>query len=262
MTVLSQSAADAVNDQNIALVDATWILPGSETDLEEFLRGTAHCVDCDAIKAVPVSERLSAAKRAFGSAGMDGSSTYAVYDRARLFSAPWIWWMLRSFGVAARLVEGWSDDTVVSEPSQKESVFQGSIDPSLSNATRDQVLAALGTQAQIIDARPPGRFSGEAPEPRAECRSGHIPGSLNVPFGTLKSEDVPRSFKPKEVLADQFNLAGVDLSKPIVTTCGSGVTASGLAFCLIRAGAENVQVYQGSWAEWGVDPSLPIETGS
>lgn len=262
MTQLSQSASDAISDPDIALVDATWVLPSSDTVLSEFLKETAHSVDCDVIKAAPVSDRLDASASAFGAAGLDGASSYSVYDRAGLFSAPWIWWLLRSFGISANLVEGWSDKTALSSPIAKATIFQGSTNPSSSNATRDDVLAALGTETQIIDARPPGRFSGEAEEPRPECRSGHVPGSLNVPFGTLKSEDDLRSFKSADFLAQQFAATGIDLSKPIITTCGSGVTASGLAFCLVRAGAEQVRVYQGSWAEWGVDPSLPIETGS
>jgi thiosulfate/3-mercaptopyruvate sulfurtransferase len=127
------------------------------------------------------------------------------------------------------------------------------------NATKDDVLAALGTQTQIIDARPAGRFLGKAAEPRPECRAGHIPGSVNIPFSTLKTE---RYFHNQESLWDLFGRAEIDLESPIITTCGSGVTASGLAFALTRCGAKQVQVYQGSWAEWGVDPSLPITTGA
>jgi thiosulfate/3-mercaptopyruvate sulfurtransferase len=262
MTDLSLTASQAQSNADVGLVDATWILPDPKTRLSDFLSGTPHSIDCDAIKAAPLTDRLQAAATEFGVAGLHGGSTYAVYDRAGLFSAPWIWWMLRSFGVSAQLVEGWSEDLSETILPVKAKSFEGRRDPHSSNATKDDVLFVLGPNTQIIDARPPGRFSGESPEPRPECRAGHIPGSFNVPFGSLKSTDDPRRFRSVEDLKTLFETANIDLSQPIITTCGSGVTASGLAFCLVRAGAQNVRVYQGSWAEWGVDPSLPIETGS
>lgn len=249
--------ADAVPNSH-DLVDATWVMPGRTEPLDGYLHRTTHSVDTDAIKSLPIGDRVAKAADVFGQSGLNGSRAVAIYDRAGLFSAPWIWWLLRSHGCDAALIEGWGD-TTKEFPIPAPTDFQYKGDPDSMNATRDDVLAAVGTQVQIIDARPAARFSGEAEEPRAECRAGHIPGSLNIPFSTLKSG---RHFHVADTLKSLFADKGVDLSRPIITSCGSGVTASGLAFALTRCGAEHVQVYQGSWAEWGVDPDCPIETGS
>ncbi|MEM7730286.1 MAG: rhodanese-like domain-containing protein [Pseudomonadota bacterium] len=253
--MIAVDARDAGGD--LRLVEASWALPGRETPFDPYLRGTFASVDTDSIKAVPITDRLDAAQSAFGKAGLDGADPVAVYDRVGLFSSPWIWWLLRSFGCDARLVEGWGD-TTLEPPLAAPTTFVPSRDPGDYNATRDQVLAALCSHIQILDARPAARFTGTAPEPRRECRSGHIPGSLNIPFPNLKDR---RAFKTADQLSQLFEDAEVDLGKPIITTCGSGVTASGLAFALTRCGAEDVRVYQGSWAEWGVDADLPVETG-
>lgn len=238
------------------LVDATWVLPGRTDPLDDYLFGTSHIIDTGAIKAVPIDKRLSAAAKIFGQDGLRGEQTVAVYDRAGLFSAPWVWWMLRSHGRNAVLIEGWGD-TIKTAPKPTASFFGSSANPALMNASKDDVLSAMGTQVQIIDARPAARFSGQSDEPRPECRAGHIPGSVNIPFPSLKSG---RSFHSAETLHEIFDEAEIDLTSPIITTCGSGVTASGLAFALTRCGASNVRVYQGSWSEWGSDDSLPIAT--
>jgi thiosulfate/3-mercaptopyruvate sulfurtransferase len=240
------------------LLDATWVMPGRIEPLDGYLHRTTHAVDTEAIKSLPVADRVDKAPSIFGQAGLGGHRHVAVYDRAGLFSAPWVWWLLRSHGCEAALIEGWSD-TTTDIPQAAPFEFQSTGNPALMNASKDDVLAALGTHTQIIDARPAARFSGEAAEPRPECRAGHIPGSVNIPFPTLKSG---RCFLDQDSLLDLFGRAEIDLDRPIITTCGSGVTASGLAFALTRCGAKQVRVYQGSWAEWGMDPSLPITTGT
>jgi thiosulfate/3-mercaptopyruvate sulfurtransferase len=113
--------------------------------------------------------------------------------------------------------------------------------------------------AEIVDARSPDRFKGSAPEPRPGLRSGHIPGSVNVPYGKLLKPD--GTLKDPAELEALFRRAGVDLSKPVVTSCGSGITASVLALALAEIGHRKTAVYDGSWAEWGADQSLPVETG-
>lgn len=240
------------------LIDATWAMPSRKEPLDDYLFGTSHIVDTNAIKALPIDKRLSGAAKIFGQCGLRGEQPVAVYDRAGLFSAPWVWWMLRSHGHKALLVEGWGE-TVTEAPKPTASFFGSSAHPAMMNASKEDVLNALGTQIQIIDARPAARFFGAAEEPRADCRAGHIPGSVNIPFPTLKSG---RVFHDQETLWDLFDRSEIDLESPIITTCGSGVTASGLAFALTRCGAKNVRVYQGSWAEWGPDDRLPIETGA
>lgn len=240
------------------LVDATWVMPGRTEQLDDYLFGTSHIIDTGAIKALAIETRLAGAAKIFGQNGLRGEQTVAVYDRAGLFSAPWVWWMLRSHGRNAVLVEGWGD-TVSAVANPTASFFGSSANPAAMNASKDDVLAALGTQTQIIDARPAARFLGEVDEPRPDSRAGHIPGSVNIPFPTLKSG---RYFHDQETLWDLFDREEIDLESPIITTCGSGVTASGLAFALTRCGAKQVRVYQGSWAEWGVDASLPLATGA
>lgn len=254
--MISVHASDIPNGYDC--VDATWILPSRTEPLDNYLFGTTHSIDTAAIKALPIASRLSGAAKTFGQCGLRGEQPVAVYDRAGLFSAPWVWWMLRSHGRKAVLVEGWGD-TIPNGPKPTASFFGSSANPAQMNASKENVLTVLGTQTQIIDARPAARFEGEAEEPRPECRAGHIPGSINIPFPNLKSG---RSFHDELTLRALFEEQEIDLSCPIITTCGSGVTASGLAFALTRCGAKDVRVYQGSWAEWGVDETLPIATGA
>jgi thiosulfate/3-mercaptopyruvate sulfurtransferase len=145
-------------------------------------------------------------------------------------------------------------------PAPRRSHFTARFDPSLTR-TRDQVLTSLGGPTQIIDARPAPRFRGEAAEPRPGLRAGHIPGSRNLDHAQLIDPATGR-VKPAGALRDLFGAAGVDLGRPIVTSCGSGVSACVLAFGLYLLGRSDVAVYDGSWAEWGLpDLDLPIETG-
>lgn len=250
------NATDLPRDHIVA--EASWAMPSREAPFDLYLRGTDTAIDTQTIKAAPIADRLTAAVEAFGKAGLDGTKRVAVYDRVGLFSAPWVWWLLRSHGCDAVLIEGWGE-TEETPPLVAPKTFMPTNDATTMNATTDDVRAALGSDIQILDARPAGRFRGDIEEPRPGCRAGHIPGSLNIPFPSLKSG---RAFHKVETLNQLFADAGVDLSKPIITTCGSGVTASGLAFALTCCGADHVRVYQGSWAEWGMDDSLPIETGS
>ena len=244
--------------ENRALVDATWGLPSQTEPLNDYLTGTAHWINTNRIKALAPSDRPRQSAGIFGDAGITGHQPLAIYDRAGLFSAPWVWWLLRSHGCDVAVVEGWGE-TQETPPEISPVSFISKQDPTSLNATQSDVLDVLDTDVQILDARPPGRFSGEMAEPRPESRSGHIPGSLNIPFGSLKSG---RAFLSNDDLMQIFDQAGVDLSQPIITSCGSGVTASGLAYALLRCGAEDIRVYQGSWVEWSMNPNLPIAIGS
>ena len=249
-TIGADEAVRRARARQIQLLDATWTLPG-ENASHGSLAGTTAVLDTAAIKAIPVAERTpSALADIYQASGLSNGPQIAVYDRAGLFSSPWAWWMLLECGMSSLLVQGWSDEGEAdigtgdfrARPAKAES------------ATLDDVLRG---DAQIVDARGPGRFSATEPEPRKGLRGGHIPSSLNVPYRTLKEGN---RFKRPGKLWELFDSKGLDLRAPIITTCGSGVTASALAFCLPRAGATDVRVYMGSWAEYGASDH-PVETG-
>ena len=142
----------------------------------------------------------------------------------------------------------------------KPEKFSAKLDPSYIRNQR-QILANIETRAeQLVDARPRGRFEGTAPEPRPESRSGHIPGSRNVPYAEL-FDATTGAMKPPDELRKAFTGAGVELTKPIVTTCGSGVSALVLTLALYRLGVRGSALYDGSWAEWGQPEGPPLATG-
>lgn len=197
--------------------------------------------------------------------GLGADHTVVVYDAHGIYSAPRVWWTLRAMGhedvfvldggLRAWLAEGRPVETAAAapRPAQRPSAFNPDLVADITDVT--DVLASGA--AQVVDARSAGRFRGEAPEPRASLRSGHMPGALNLPFnevvradGTLKSADELRPL-----------FAHVDLSRPIITTCGSGVTAAVLALALARLGRFDVAVYDGSWTEWGGRPDTAVVTG-
>ena len=205
--------------------------------------------------------------QAVGALGLSRDEPVVVYDAHGVYSAPRVWWTLRAMGFPEVYVldgglpmwraEGRPVEMAPAAPAAQPVDVQ--FDPSL---VRDLigVRATLeGGAAQVVDARPAARFRGEAPEPRPGLRSGHMPGALNVPFDQVVTAD--GRLQTADAIAEAFRQAGVDLSRPIVTTCGSGVTASTLALALARLGREDVAVYDGSWSEWGANPDVPVVTG-
>lgn len=206
--------------------------------------------------------------QAVGALGLRREATVVVYDAHGIYSAPRVWWTLRIMGfeqvfvldggLKAWAAEGGAIETA--EPTVTTTTPVADFHPAL---VRDLVAVSetlkTGT-AQVIDARSAARFRGETPEPRASLRGGHMPGALNLPFDQVISPD--GTLKDAANLRAAFEAAGVDLSRPIVTTCGSGVTASVLALALSRLGREDVAVYDGSWTEWGGRADTPIVTGA
>ena len=212
----------------------------------------------------PPPEKFMSRMRALGVG--DGHQVVA-YDGAGLFSAARVWWLFRMMGhdEIAVLDGGFPKWQVEGRPVEDMAPVVRDRHMTVrrrANMVRDvtQVSAAskLG-DAEILDARAPDRFRGEAPEPREGLRAGHIPGSKNLHYRTLLNED--GTMKETDELRAVFAAAGVDLDKPAVTTCGSGVTAAILSLALERIGKTDHSLYDGSWSEWGQFPTLPVATG-
>ncbi|MEO1232468.1 MAG: 3-mercaptopyruvate sulfurtransferase [Myxococcota bacterium] len=211
----------------------------------------------------------SAFEAALATLGIGEGTRVVVYDGHGLLSAPRAWWMFRAFGKeevtvldgglpvwreAGRPMESGS----VATPVPPRVRFEARPDPTWL-ADRDQVRAALASgKVQVVDARAAARFRGEAPEPRPGLRSGHLPGSRNLPWLTLLDED--RCLRDEAQLQAAFEDAGVRPDAPVITTCGSGVTAAILSLALDRLGRRSA-VYDGSWADWGRPSELPVAAG-
>jgi thiosulfate/3-mercaptopyruvate sulfurtransferase len=268
--------AERLGSADIAIVDATWFMPGEpRTGAEAYAAGHipgAVFFDIDAIsdRANPLPHMLPAADafaEAAGALGLRRDLTIVIYDGQGIFSAPRVWWTLRTMGfpevfvldggLPKWLAEGRPVETAA--PHRPAATIEPAFDPSL---VRDleAVRAALGDgETQVVDARPGPRFRGEVPEPRAGLRGGHMPGARNVAWSSLVAAD--GTLKPAADIRAAFEAAGVDLAKPLVTTCGSGVSASLLALALARLGRDDVAVYDGSWSEWGARSDTAVVTG-
>lgn len=197
--------------------------------------------------------------------GISNTDHIIVYEQQGVFSGPRAWWTLRTFGVTrVSLLDGglraWiaSGGATESRPVHRPAAnFTASLDAS---AVEDlaAIKEVLSHHGQVIDARSSGRFNGTAPEPRPGLTSGHMPGAISLPFGELVQDG---HLRPAEELRSIFKQRGLDLDKPITTTCGSGVTAAVLSLALEQAGAANVTLYDGSWAEYASQPNAEIVTG-
>ena len=267
-----------LGNPRLRVLDASFTLPGiTPTARENYDRGHipgAVFFDIDDIAApgtdlphmIP-SAALFAHK--IGALGIGDDDHVVVYDSAGLSSAGRAWWMLRLFGhhnvalldggLPKWRAEGRPLETAPPSPAARR--FTARFDPSL---VRDKaaLLANLANrQEQVVDARASARFDGSASEVRPGLRSGHIPGSHNLPYDQLTDPET-RQIKSAETLGALFREAGVPLDRPIVTSCGSGVTACALAFALYLIGHPGAAVYDGSWSEWGLPGDTPIETGA
>lgn len=197
-----------------------------------------------------------------GKLGIERTSNLVVFDNFGLFCAPRLWWMLR--GIDHPFVSVLSGGSAVLEsadvvvplvtPQAVNYEYSGDISGFV-NA--QQVLDAMGSSTQIIDARAAARFYAQVPEPRPGLRSGHIPGAISLPFTELL--DANKQLLSRDVLTDIFASRDIDLTRPIIVYCGSGITACVVALAAVLLGAKAIDVYDGSWSEWGADPSLPLE---
>jgi len=200
--------------------------------------------------------------------GIGDGMHVVAYDSEGLYSAARVWWMFRAMGhEEVRVLNGglkkWMAEGRALEDGEprrrSERHFTARLNAELVRDVSDVKALIGGKAVQIVDARAAARFAGSVPEPRAGLRSGHIPGSRNVPFASLLEADGTLKGAPE--LRAIFAKAGVDAGKPVVASCGSGVTAGVIALALAVLGRPDAAVYDGSWTEWGGNPALPIETG-
>ena len=269
--------ATRLGDPRVKVIDATFKLPGVlPLPVDDYL--AAHIpgavfFDVDAISdhgdprphMYPDAAQFA---RDIEALGISSGDTVVAYDSGSWVAAPRAWWMFLSFGYPnVKVLDGglkkWTHEgrpTQSGKMAPAPGKFTATLDPSYIRS-QQQVLGNIETRAeQLVDARPRGRFEGTVAEPRPDSRSGHIPGSRNVPYAELFDARTG-TMKPLEDLRQAFANAGVDMTKPIVTTCGSGVSALVLTLALYRLGVRGTALYDGSWSEWGLPDGPPLATG-
>jgi thiosulfate/3-mercaptopyruvate sulfurtransferase len=274
--VTTEWLAKHLDDPDLRVVDGSWHMPQAKRDpAREFqdahLPGAVFFdIDGVADTASGLPHMLPSPDifaRAVGALGIGDGDRVVIYDSRHVVSAARVWWTFRVFGHDAVAV---LDGGLPKWRAEGRPVVSGTVTPALRRFTprfrpelvRDvaQVKANVGSRReQVVDARSRGRFAATEPEPRAGLRGGHIPGSLNLPYDELHAAD--GTLRPVPELRKAFASAGVDVTRPVVTSCGSGITASVLALALHQVGRADAAVYDGSWTEWAGRDDTPVEKG-
>ena len=268
--------AQHLKDPDLRVLDASWYLPDAGRDARAEYEAAhipgARFFDIDEISdarsdlphMAPAVEKFMSRMR---SMGVGDGHQVVVYDGAGLLSAARVWWLFKLMGqenvavldggMPKWVAEGRETEDMPPIPRDRHMTvrFQNHL---VRDVTQVAQASKLGVP-QVVDARAPARFRGDAPEPREGLRAGHIPGARNVHYETLLNDD--KTLKSPEETRAVFTAAGVDLEKPVITSCGSGVTAAILALALQRMGHRNWALYDGCWAEWGMFPTVPVATG-
>jgi thiosulfate/3-mercaptopyruvate sulfurtransferase len=266
-----------LRDANLKVVDASFKLPGvtplpKEDYLEAHIPGAVF-FDVDAVSdhsnplphMFPIAEQFG---RDVGALGIGNSDMVVVYDAGGWVAGPRAWWMFLCYGHGqVRVLDGglkkWRAEARPVESGAvtlKPAAFKAAFDAKRVRTMREMVANVASRAEQVIDARASNRFEGHVAEPRLGLRPGHIPFSRNLPYNDLFDANTG-AMKPLDELRKAFAGAGVDLKRPIVTSCGSGVSAAVLTLALYRLGLENSALYDGSWSEWGQPDGPPVATG-
>lgn len=276
--VSTEWLAARLGDPKVKVIDASFKMPGvlplpAEDYLAAHIPGAVF-FDVEAVSdhANPLPHMYPSAEqfaRDVEALGISSGDTVVAYDAGGWVAAPRAWWMFLSFGHAdIRILDGglkkWMAEgrpTEAGKPTIAPGRFSAELDASFVRS-RDQLVANLASGAeQVIDARGAPRFEGSVAEPRPGLRAGHIPGSRNLPYNEL-IDPATGTMKPLDELRQAFEQAGLDLGRPVVTTCGSGVSAAVLTLALYRLGVRGSALYDGSWSEWGLPDGPPIATGA